>query len=190
MAPAVSSLAATSAIRIDTTAFIPAWREGQDSPIVLGKPTVLHPPGDGGSISTEDMVEACLSLARRYPDCSFSFDPKAGGEQLLQRLERELPDTYEFIEFPQMTGRLCGASMRFAELVGARMIRHPDDEELTAHVLTASAKLIGERWRFARPRGQRKPIDALTAAMIAVDTLASQPPPRRSIYEDRPLAAA
>jgi hypothetical protein len=88
-------------------------------------------------------VEACLSLARRYPDCSFSFDPKAGGEQLLQRLERELPDTYGFVEFPQMTGRLSGASMRFAELVGTRMIRQPDDEELNAHVLTASAKLIG-----------------------------------------------
>jgi phage terminase large subunit-like protein len=56
-------------------------------------------PGDGGSISVEDMVEACLSLARRYPDCTFSFDPKAGGEQLLQRLERELPDSFEFVEF-------------------------------------------------------------------------------------------
>ena len=137
---------------IDTTAFLPAWRETQDSPVILGEPIILHPPGDGGSISVEDMVEACLSFSRRYPDCTFAFDPKAGGEQLLQRLERELPDSNEFIEFPQMTGRLCGASMRFAELVGAGMIRHPDDPELTAHVLAASARIIGERWRFARPR--------------------------------------
>jgi phage terminase large subunit-like protein len=87
--------------RIDTTAFIPAWRAGKDSPIVLGVPTILRPPGDGGSISIEDMVEACLSLARRYPDCSFSFDPKAGGEQLLQRLERELPDTMSSSSSPR-----------------------------------------------------------------------------------------
>jgi phage terminase large subunit-like protein len=176
--------------RVDTTAFIPAWRETAEDPIILGKPIILTPPGDGGSISIEDMVEACLSFARRYPACTFSFDPKAGGEQLLQRLERELPDTHEFIEFPQMTGRLCGASMRFAELVGAGMIRHPDDEELTAHVLAASAKFVGERWRFGRPRGQRKPIDALTASMVGVDWLASKPAPAHSPYEDRGVIAA
>jgi hypothetical protein len=95
--------------RVDTTAFVPAWRESADEPIILGRPIILSPPGDGGSISVEDMVEACLSFARRYPACTFTFDPKAGGEQLLQRLERELPDTHEFVEFPQMTGRLCGA---------------------------------------------------------------------------------
>jgi hypothetical protein len=56
--------------------------------------------------------------------------------------------------------------------------------------LTASAKIIGERWRFAHPPGQRKPIDALTAAMTAVDVLVSKQAPRRSVYEDRGLAAA
>jgi hypothetical protein len=86
-----------------------------------------------------------------------------------------------------MTGRLCGASMRFAERVSAAMIRHPDDPEFTAHVLAASARFIGERWRFARPRGQRKPIDALSAATMAVDWLASKPAPRRSVYEKRGL---
>jgi len=64
------------------------------------------------------------------------------------------------------------------------MIRHPADEEFTSHVLAASAKFIGERWRFARPRGARKPIDALTAAMAAVDWLTSKQPPRRSRYSD------
>ncbi len=155
--------------RLDTTAFVPAWRERPDDPIILGRPIILTPPGDGGSISVEDMVEACLGFAREYPGCTYSFDPKAGGEQLLQRLGRELTDEHEFIEFAQMTGRLCGASMRFAELVAAGMIRHPDDPEFNAHVLTASARFVGERWRLARPRGQRKPIDALTAAMTATD---------------------
>jgi phage terminase large subunit-like protein len=171
--------------RVDCTAFVPAWRESPDAPIILGRPIILTPPGDGASISIEDMTEACLSFAERYPGCSFAFDPKAGGEQLLQRLERELSDEHEFIEFPQMTGRLCGASMRFAELVSAGMIRHPDDAEFTSHVLNASARFIGERWRFSRPRGRRKPIDALTAAMIAADWLASVEPARVSVYETR-----
>jgi phage terminase large subunit-like protein len=170
--------------RVDCSAFIAAWRETPESPIILGRPAILAPPGDGGSIAVEDMVEACLSFAERYPACSYCFDPKAGGEQLLQRLEGELSGEHELIEFPQMTGKLCGASMRFAELVGAGMIRHPDDPDFTAHVLAASARFIGERWRFARPRGQRKPIDALTAAMTAVDYLASRPAPWRSRYSE------
>jgi hypothetical protein len=80
--------------------------------------------------------------------------------------------------------------MRFAELVGAGMIRHPDDQKFATHVLAASAKVIGERWRFGRPRGQRKPIDALTAAMTATDWLTSALPPRRSVYENRSVVSA
>jgi phage terminase large subunit-like protein len=158
---------------------------GEPGEIVLSRPVVLAPPGDGRSVQIDDMVYACMQFAERWPSCTFAFDPLAGGEHLLQRLERELPDSHEFLEFPQRTGRLCGASMRFAELVAAGQLRHPGDETLTRHVLTASAKFVGEHWRFGRPSGARQPIDALTAAMIAVDTVASRPPKRRSVYEER-----
>jgi phage terminase large subunit-like protein len=157
----------------------------EPGPIVLSRPIVLAPPGDGRSVQVDDMVDACAQFAGRWPSCTFAFDPLAGGEHLLQRLERELPDSHEFVEFPQRTGRLCGASMRFAELVAAGQLRHPGDETLTRHVLAASAKFVGEHWRFGRPSGARQPIDALTAAMIAVDTVASRPSPPRSVYEDR-----
>jgi phage terminase large subunit-like protein len=156
-----------------------------DPTIILSRPVILKPPGNGEAVDVEDMVEACLGFARRYPGCSFAFDEMAGGEFLLQRLERELGNQHEFVSFPQRTGKLCNASMRFAELVSAGNIRHPGDERFTDHVLTASARYVGEHWRFARPKGKRKPIDALTAAMIAVDVVASTPPPRRSVYEER-----
>jgi phage terminase large subunit-like protein len=125
---------------------------------------------------------ACSS---RNAGRTFAFDPLAGGEHLLQRLERELSDAHEFVEFPQRTGRLCGASMRFAELVAAGQLRHLGDETLTRHVLAASARFVGEHWRFGRPSGARQPIDALTAAMIAVDVVATKPPAPRSVWEDR-----
>lgn len=56
----------------------------------------------------------------------------------------------------------------FAELVFTRQSRHPDHPQLSAHVLAASARFVGERWRFARPAGKHRWIDGLTAAMIAV----------------------
>jgi phage terminase large subunit-like protein len=161
------------------------YTPGEPGPVVLSRPIVLAPPGDGRSVQVDDMVDACIQFAQRWPTCTFAFDPLAGGEHLLQRLERELPDSHEFVEFPQRTGRLCGASMRFAELVAAGQLRHPGDETLTKHVLAASARFVGEHWRFARPSGARQPIDALTAAMIAVDVVASKAPAPRSVYEDR-----
>ena len=125
---------------------------------------ILEPPGDGTSI---DMVEACRGFAERWPGCTFAFDEKAGGQQLLQRPEREFPEC-RHIPFPQDPRPLCDASMRFAELVAARKLRHPDHPQLTDHVLAASARFVGERWRFARPKGRHRWTDGLTAASIAV----------------------
>ena len=47
-----------------------------------------------------------------------------GGQQLLQRLEREIPSS-ERVAYPQEPRRMSGASMRFAELDSTRRLRHP-----------------------------------------------------------------
>jgi hypothetical protein len=108
-----------------------------------------------------------LDLAPQRLTCTFAFDQKAGGQQLLQRLEREFSAS-DHIAFSQNPALLCDASMGFAELVSTRPLRHPDHPQLNAHVLAASARFVGERWRFARPVGKHRWIDGLTAAMIAV----------------------
>lgn len=129
-------------------------------------PVILEPPGDGSSIDIEDMVAACRGFAETWPGCYFAFDSQAGGQQLLQRLEREIPESTHIL-FPQDPRRLCDASMGFAELVSARQLRHPDHPQLNDHVLAAAARFVGERWRFVRPRGKHRWIDGLTAASIA-----------------------
>jgi hypothetical protein len=73
--------------------------------------------------------------------------------------------------------------MAFAELIATRKLAHPGDQQLTDHVLAASARFIGERWRFAKPRGRDRWIDALIAATIAVDVCRRTPEPKRSVYE-------
>jgi hypothetical protein len=74
--------------------------------------------------------------------------------------------------------------MAFAELVSTGKIKHPDHEELKDHVLAGAARFVRERWRFVRPKGKHKWIDALTAAMIATDIVRSVEP-KRSIYKER-----
>jgi phage terminase large subunit-like protein len=172
----------------DCTAFIAAWKSPEGL-ILLDDPVILEPPGDGSSIDVEDMVSACHEYAERYPGCAFSFDEMAGGQQLLQRLEREIPDS-EFISYPKQSGKLCGAAMNFAELISTRKLRHPDQPKLTEHVLAAAARFVGERWRFAKPRGKDKKIDGVIAASIAAELAGSAEPPRRSIYETQDVVWA
>jgi hypothetical protein len=79
----------------DCTAFVAAWRNTEGL-IVLDDPVILQPPGDGTSIDIEDMVACCHDYAERYPRCAFTFDEKYGGQQLLRRLEKEIPES-EFL---------------------------------------------------------------------------------------------
>jgi phage terminase large subunit-like protein len=121
--------------------------------------------------------------AKRFPGATFVLDPEAGGEQLAQRIEQEI-EGVEVVTFSQKTVPMCGASQRLAEDIAAKKIRHPGHPELTDHVLSGAAKFIGSMWRFVKPKGKRKPIDACVALAMGNDVLASRPPPRRSIYDD------
>jgi hypothetical protein len=76
-------------------------------------------------------------------------------------------------------------------------LKHTGDGGLRSHVLNATARrLPGGDHRFDRPnqsRGKdqdRRVIDALTAASMAVEFQARKGPPPRSVYEDRELVAA
>jgi hypothetical protein len=86
----------------DCTAFVAAWRTPEGL-VLLDDPVILEPPGDGTSIDVEDMVAACHEYAERYPGCSFAFDGMAGGQQLLQRLAREIP-TSGHVAYPKQPG--------------------------------------------------------------------------------------
>ncbi len=90
----------------------------------------------------------------------------------------------------QKAGPMCLASQRLAEAIAAHRIRHPDHEELTRHVLGASAKWVGPKWRFAKPRGKEgQKIDAVIALAMAISVIVdeeSKPKPRaadRRSYE-------
>ena len=160
--------------------------EPGDEVVVIGEPTILTPPQDGTSLDAEDVFAAAQMYARKYPGCVFVLDPEAGGEQLAQRIGREL-EGVEVFTFSQKTVPMCGASQRLAEDVAARRLRYDPRvcEELSRHVLAASAKFIGSMWRLVKPRGKKLPIDAAIALAMANDTLASRPAPELSRYEEK-----
>ncbi len=159
--------------RHDCTAIVPIWRD-PEGPIRVHAPTILIPPGGGESLDAEDVFAACQQFAERWPGCTFILDPEAGGEQLAQRLEREIPTSGVFVH-SQKAGPMCAASQRLAEAIAAHRIRHPDHEELTRHVLGASAKWVGPKWRFAKPRGKEgQKIDAVIALAMATSVIVDE----------------
>jgi hypothetical protein len=169
------------------------WPEPKPKPVhdpddlvtVVGEPTILTPPRDGTSLDAEDVFAIAEMYAKRYPGCTFVLDPEAGGEQLAQRIEKEI-EGVEVVTFSQKTTPMAAASQRLAEDISARRIRYNPAvcEELTRHVLAAVAKFIGPMWRLVKPKGKKLPIDGAIALAMANETLATRPPPARSVWED------
>ena len=105
-------------------------------------------------------------------------DPEAGGEQLAQHIESELgiePATHS-----QKTTPMQLAAQRLSEAISEKHLKHPDDPILNAHVLSASAKQEGERWKFVKAKRKRAPIDGVIALAMAYSTLIASAKPKKS----------
>lgn len=162
----------------DYTALVPI-RRGDDEVVDIHPPTVLVPPGGGEAIDSEEIWAAIILMETRWPQITFVLDPEAGGEQLAQRMERELPNA-RVATHSQKTPPMCLAAQRLSEAIAAKQIRHPDDPMLNSHVLSAAAMQIGPSWKFVKQRKKDMKIDALIALAIAHSTLIGEPPPEPS----------
>lgn len=153
----------------DTTALVPIYRESPEAPIRVHIPAILTPPQDGRSLDAEEVFGACQMFAERWPGAVFCLDPEAGGEQLAQRLDRELQCVV--MTHSQKTGPMCDASQKLAATVAAGEIEHPGNDALTRQVLSAGARFYGAQWRFVKPKRSNLPIDAAVALAMAVRVL-------------------
>lgn len=166
--------------KLDTTALAPLWIEAEDRR-VAGTPVVLEPPGDGSLLDDRLIVDALLQMRERWQILGVVYDPNAGGQQMVQQLERD--HAIPFVEHSQDNSPIALADGRFMEAVRRKALVHDGDRTLRAHVLNAVEKpLGGEKFRFDRARrGPRKPIDALRAlAMAHSVAVAEMERPRRS----------
>ena len=133
-------------------------------------PRILNPPADGTSLSVEEIFDVVEEWAERWPALTFVLDPNAGGEQLAQRIDAEVPNV-TVATHSQRPTTMAMAAQRLSEAIATGKIRHPDDEALNAHVLAASARPVGEGWRLVKARESAAPIDAAIALAMAVSTV-------------------
>jgi phage terminase large subunit-like protein len=154
-------------LKHDCSAFVPCWRDPEGT-IIVHEPAVLTPPGDGTSLPFEDLRGVADEMAARWDCPQFVFDPSGAGEQLAQWIEGSLDA--DVTAHPQSHTPMCAAAARLASAIAERKLAHPEDEELTKHVLSAAAKSVwgGEQWRIVKPRGSAAKVDAAVALAMGV----------------------
>jgi phage terminase large subunit-like protein len=175
--------------KIDTTAGGVLIWDSEERRVVTGV-EVLQPPVDEASV-----VAGILRRQIEFGADTVVLDPNAGGEQMVQtlekgehalqtsdelRLQHDLPPLAEtnvgaldFVAHSQDNAPMAQAAARFGEALRNGWLVHDGDRALRRHVLNAVAKpLGGSKWKFDRPKdakGERRrnyPIDALTGLLI------------------------
>jgi phage terminase large subunit-like protein len=128
--------------------------------------------GDEAVLAVRAEVER---LATEFDVVSVSYDPWRFRESAFELERRGL----RAIEWPQTDGRMVPASEHLYAAVVERRLQHPDDEDLNRHVACAVAKSTARGWRLWKVDDQ-KPIDAVVALAMAVDSAGRVEPTRRS----------
>lgn len=207
----------------DTTAISPLWlpaasgeikiiddETGEERTIakqrrVFGVPEVVVPPRNGSSTPPGKIRAAFRRVYRRNPIHTVVIDPNAGGEQLIEWIQKpwdpeadDESDEYglgaEVRTYSQTNEPQALAYEQWMEGMRYGLLEHPHDPTFNQHVLNAIAKpVLGKRFRFDRPattrssgsgRGEgqdRRVIDALDAAsnvhVVALADLTDDTPP-------------
>lgn len=178
----------------DTTAIVPLYVEGEDR--LLGEPRVITPPRNGASTHPDEIKDALMELSTLYAPDVLVMDLHRA-EDIGSWAEDQLG--ISVIDRAQSTGYKVADYEAFTDALRNGRLHHTGDPELRRQVLNAIARrLPGGDYRFDRPSSvrankkaqDRRVIDALDAAAMAVDYSNRQPPASRSVYEDRPLAVA
>ncbi len=166
----------------DTTAIVPYFKRKDYA--LLGDPVILAPPGDGTMLDVNEIKQAFLEIHEAHPIDVVVLDP-SNAQDIAQWLDQELGCT---VVMRAQTNEFAIADYgAFMQGIRANTLRHSGHSGLRRHVLSAiRARLPGDRYRFDRPRRQRKGksgerrivIDALTAASM-VHSYASEEQPAR-----------
>lgn len=155
------------AFKWDTTAFVPIWRDPEDGMAKVGKPIILTPPQDDTSLPYEDVWAVIRAMSDHWPGCRFVLDPTRGGEQFAQQIDVEI-EGIDVITYSQDPLPMALAAERLSKAIAAGEIRHPENPELTSHVLAAAAAFFGgDRWKFVKQKKKKMPIDGVIALAMA-----------------------
>lgn len=162
----------------DSTALVPYW--SRDAGFrMFGDPKILYPPGDGTMLDVEDVKRAFVEIHEVNPIEVIVAD-RHRAEDVLQWAEAEFGCT--IIDRPQRNELMALDYEQFLRGFREGWLWHTGDRGFRQHALAAiRVRTTGDKYRFDRPRVQRKSsnakkrhivIDALTAGAMVNSTMA------------------
>jgi phage terminase large subunit-like protein len=119
----------------------------------------------------EALEDEIRTIAAVHRVASVTYVPR----QFARSAEMLEKEGFRVIEFPLTAERLGRASATLWRLIERKELRHDADKTFRAHVLAGVVKEDQQGWRLWKdPRGHR-PVAALMATALAVQTAADQP---------------
>jgi phage terminase large subunit-like protein len=161
--------------RKDSSALVPFVYDEESDLQIVGVPTIIPAPNDGSSTSYKTILDAIRQINERNPIEAIVFDPRAEGNVLAQMIEDEL--NILIVEYSNDPKPMSEAAMSLGEAIRNSKISHPDNQELTNHMLACGPVPIAQgsdRWRIIKVKGGRK-IDAAVALAMVRQSRMSKP---------------
>jgi phage terminase large subunit-like protein len=176
----------------DTTAVAPLWKRAEDGVVVIGETTIIVPPRDGTSLREVQILDPIVDYctAHGWTVTAIVMDESAGGNVLAGWLaegrhpggDAQITKYPDGLRFPPLTvighsqdnAPISLADDRLATAIRNGTVEHPNDPDLTAHVLAAVVvPLSGGKWKFGKRRRRPRPIDGLRAISMGHSVLVS-----------------
>lgn len=137
----------------DTTALVPYWMKSPKDRLV-GDPEILVPPRDGTQLHPSEIHSALRRLHGRNPIETVVYDPAVGGREMAAWIEDNLGS--RVVEYGHTNAPAALAYERFMEALRQGWLKHPGNDDLTRHVLNATARILPDgRVKFDRPSQSR-----------------------------------
>ena len=121
-------------------------------------------PRPGANVDLSIVEDYIRKVASEFHLAGVFYDPRFF-ERSAQVLDSE---GVPVVTMPQNSATMADAYQSFYAMMGEGLIVHAgDDDELSAHVMSAAAQMTDRGWKVSKMR-QRQRIDALVASVMAV----------------------
>ena len=139
--------------------------------------TQVWVPSETEAVDTADIKQAIRDACATYQVGAISYD-----RRLFDSEAQALYDEgYPMMDFPQSLQRMSPACGDMLKLISERKVTHDDDATFEAHVLNGIIR--PNEFGFTLSKGRaRGHIDALIAAILAVERLQHKPKPRSKVW--------
>lgn len=157
----MKTLAVDASVSGDTTAIVGVWQRDDIYHVDYSDIEVIEPDAATGQVNYTRLEERLLERWYTGQYATIAYDPY----QLVFLAQRLKAKGVHTTEFTQNSMRMAGDGF-LRQLINESRLQHPDHFMLTQHVLNATLKFTGDKFRIIKPSAGEK-VDLAVALSMA-----------------------